>query len=138
MADAVIQLRENCGADLAATALESGYPIGMDVEVVSAEALREAAASAADRYEREHVTAFVWRRPERFRAVYVDRRPDLRSLRLAVDTPEDFELVSDIYAALHQPGRCFGLREIEALLADRPDLRHLNASVEQNPYEWGN
>lgn len=54
-------------------------------------------------------------------------------LRLTVDTPEDFELVTRIFAELHRPGEIFPLEEIVALCRRRPDLVAINAGVNQQP-----
>lgn len=69
------------------------YPDGLDVEAVAASALADAAAEAMDAVEREHVTPFIYRRPERFRlgAVLHDRY--LAHVRLTVDEPPDLEAV---------------------------------------------
>jgi spore coat polysaccharide biosynthesis protein SpsF len=56
------------------------------------------------------------------------RRPDLR---LTVDTPEDFELITRIFDQLYEEARIFPLKDIVALLDSRPDLRAINAQVEQ-------
>ncbi len=77
------------GADYVANVIEPRtYPVGMDTEVVSAEALLAADAEATDPYDREHVTPFVRSRPERFPqlAVTLDppprrRAPDARHAR---------------------------------------------------------
>ncbi len=130
---AVLALARASGLPLATTALESGYPVGLDTEVVSREALCRADAEARDPYEREHVTPFLWRRPGRFPFVCLDRTPDLRSWRLAVDTPEDYELVARIYEALHPTDPEFGFEAVEALLAERPEWLAINAGVVQRP-----
>jgi spore coat polysaccharide biosynthesis protein SpsF len=75
--------------------VEAGLPLGTAVEAVRTSALYEAAALASDRYDREHVTPFLYRNPARFRAVSVPapawlRRPDLR---FTVDTPGDLVFV---------------------------------------------
>ncbi|MBN1887077.1 MAG: glycosyltransferase family protein [Thermoflexales bacterium] len=59
--------------------------------------------------------------------------PALRwpKLRLTVDTPEDFELVSRIFDELYEGGHVFPLRDIVALCRRRPDLVAINASVQQ-------
>lgn len=54
-------------------------------------------------------------------------------LRLTVDTPADFELVTRIFDELHVPGRVFTLQEIVALCRRRPDLIAINAAVQQKP-----
>ena len=56
------------------------------------------------------------------------RRPNLR---LTVDTPEDFELVSCIFAELYEPGEVFPLSAIVQLCRRRPDLVAVNAHVRQ-------
>jgi spore coat polysaccharide biosynthesis protein SpsF len=54
-------------------------------------------------------------------------------LRLTVDTPEDFDLVSCIFDELYEPGKVFPLRDIVALCRRRPDLTAINAGVGQKP-----
>lgn len=52
-------------------------------------------------------------------------------LRLTVDTPEDFSLVSAIFDELYTPGQVFPLKDIVALCRRREDLVLLNSAVEQ-------
>jgi len=134
---AVLALRVRTGVALASTALERGYPVGLDTEAVCAKALLEAEREAQDPYEREHVTPFLWRRPERYPALYLDHRPDRRDLRLSVDTPSDYALVSAIYDSLHASSPCFGFCEVERLLDNHPELAELNRNVHQKRLEWG-
>jgi len=54
-------------------------------------------------------------------------------LRLTVDTPQDFELVTSIFDELYKPGQVFSLAEIVALCRRRPDLVAVNAGVKQKP-----
>lgn len=80
-----------------------GPPLGTAVEVVRGSALVEAHGDNPDRYEREHVTPFLYRRPGRFRIV---RRlihssfcyPDAR---VTLDTEEDYALLTRVYDALY-------------------------------------
>ena len=97
--------------------------------------LREADAEARDPYEREHVTPFLWRRPERFPALYVDHQPDRRHWRLVVDTAEDYAMAVAVYDALHADDPLFGLETLEKFFAARPDILAMNAHVAQKPYE---
>ncbi len=120
---AVLAAFRACGADYARTAFTSGYPHGFDTEVFSIASLRAAHAEAIDAYEREHVTPFIWRRPERFDAVYLDARPDRRSWRLTVDSQEDYRLACDIYEALHADNPQFGYADIVSLFAARSELK---------------
>lgn len=122
------------GIRYARTSFDSGYPHGFDTEVFDAEALYEAEAKASDPYEREHATPYIWRRPENFPATIIDVQPNRRDWRLVVDTPEDYRLVSAIYDALYPRNPNFGLPEIAALFAARPDLLAINAHVGPQTY----
>lgn len=58
------------------------------------------------------------------------RRPDLR---LTVDTPEDFALISEIFAHCYEPGKVFSLERIIALCDEKPQLLELNRNIVQKP-----
>lgn len=112
--------------------LGGSFPDGLDCEVVSAAALARAYRDARLRSEREHVTPFIWKRPDVFRCVMVRFPERLGHLRWTVDEARDLELVRAVYARLYAPGRVFGWAEIAALLASEPGLVALNASIERN------
>jgi spore coat polysaccharide biosynthesis protein SpsF len=126
----VLSLLRESGAGYARTAIESGYPLGLDTEAIDAELLRLALRESADPFEREHVTPFIWRRPERFPFVMLDRVPDRRAWRLTVDTAEDYELAKAVYDELHPRDAEFGFAAMERLLTERPQLLKINSSVE--------
>jgi spore coat polysaccharide biosynthesis protein SpsF len=126
---AVLAARRAQNVPYARTAIDTGFPIGLDVEVVTAAALREADAEAADPYEREHVSPFVWRRPERFGCLVLDRRPDRRNWRLTVDQPEDYRLAQAIYNEAFPQTPQFDFPWIERLLQSRPDMLEINAHI---------
>lgn len=122
-------------AAYASNAMESGYPLGFDTQVTGMKALREADAEAADPYEREHVTPFLWRRPERYPALYLDHHPNLRHWRLVVDTQDDYAMACRVYDALAPRDPMFGLQALRSLFAAQPELLAMNAQVRQTPYE---
>jgi spore coat polysaccharide biosynthesis protein SpsF len=98
--DAAVALHLETGADYTANTAGRTFPKGLDVEVCRVAALEAAWAEAEDPYEREHVTAFLYRRPERFRLASLTRDPPLK-YRWTVDTPEDFAFVEAVYEALY-------------------------------------
>jgi spore coat polysaccharide biosynthesis protein SpsF len=105
------------------------YPDGLDAETFTAQMLAAAWSEAGEPYEREHVTPFIWRHPERFPAVVLEAERDLGDERWTIDYPADLELVRALYARLQDDGdRPFGFREVLALLEREPDLRLLNAA----------
>lgn len=120
-------------ADYASNTLERTYPRGLDTEVVGAEALRIAGREATDPAEREHVTPFVWRRPERFALRSVRDVTDRSTLRWTVDVEEDLALVRAIHEELR--GEAFDVEEILEVIERRPELATHNAGVAQKPVD---
>lgn len=115
----------SAGAD--ASRLEGGsFPDGMDAECFNFASLEKAWKEAQDPRDREHVTRFIWRRKGLFRCgkVYPDR--EYRNLRLTVDYPQDFEVVSRIYEKLFSEGDVFHLSDIVALLDRTPEITKPN------------
>lgn len=121
------------GADYASNTLERTHPRGLDTEVISVEALQTAGREAADPAEREHVTPFIWRRPDRFRLRSVRAATDRSDMRWTVDVAEDLALVRSIHDELGPEP--FDVDEILELLDRRPDLRALNAQISQKPVD---
>ncbi len=108
------------------------YPRGLDVEVVARRALEDADARLGrDAPEREHVTQYLYRNPERYRIEDLRLPLDLSFLRWTVDTEDDLSLVREIYGELFASDPGFGLRDVLALLGRRPELLLVNAHVRQ-------
>ncbi len=118
--------------DYVSNSLERTYPRGFDTEVFSFAALERAHAEAHEGPEREHVTLHIYRHPEKFRLFCVKEteHPD-PALRLTVDTPEDYEMLSTIASALYPKNPLFDWDDIRAYLAANPTVREINAHIEQ-------
>lgn len=97
-----------------------GPPLGTGVEAVRVGALRRAAAEAVQPYEREHVTPYIYRHPERFAQ---SRRPAPAAWtfpgRVTVDTQSDYDYIKALYADLYQ-GRPLHTEELIPWLARHP------------------
>lgn len=120
--DQVIDLHLSSGADYTSNTVERTYPKGLDVEIVKAPLLLEAAAEGHDPYEREHVTPFFYRRPERFRLAQLTQAVDQNLWRWTVDTPADFAFTASVYEALYRDKPDFLSEDIAALPGhDRTD-----------------
>lgn len=115
--------------DYVSNMIEPTWPYGMAVEVFSFEALADAHREAKDPGEREHVTPFIYWRPQRYAIHSLKMSRDLSHLRWTVDTPEDFELVSRLLTAL-KPGQT-KLEDVLALLGQHPDWSSINDHVKQ-------
>lgn len=125
------------GCDYASNMLEPTYPYGMAVEAFCLEALAEAHARASDPAEREHVTPYIYWRPERFRLRSVRMEPDLSAHRWTVDTPEDFRLVSLILESLYPTNPEFALADVVRLVEAHPHWEEINRNVLQRSVERG-
>lgn len=89
---------------------ERTFPVGLDCEVMRADALLTASAEATDPYDREHVTPFLYRNPDRFRIAGHAAPRRMEDIRITLDTPEDFA-------------------RLEALVAARPEVLDVDADV---------
>ncbi|HEY2358039.1 MAG TPA: glycosyltransferase family protein [Phenylobacterium sp.] len=114
--DEVIAHHYSAAADYTSNTLGTRtYPHGLDTEVIRPAVLLQAAERAQDPYEREHVTPYVYRRPETFRLAGVARAESLAGLRWTVDLPEDLAFVRSVYAKLYPFNPDFDSEAVAAL-----------------------
>jgi len=98
-----------------------GYPIGLNTEVFSIDALELAWKVARTPREKEHVTPVMYEQPMHFHSEsYVTSR-DLSTLRLTVDTFEDYENMERLMQLLRSPIDATVNDVVEAL-ETHPDL----------------
>ncbi|MGJ8697646.1 MAG: cytidylyltransferase domain-containing protein [Verrucomicrobiaceae bacterium] len=119
------------GADYTIT---SGLPLGMNAEVVSFDALKQAHEEAVDPYEREHVMPFVVRRAGRFkvRTVALEAPESTKGLRLTMDYPSDYALLNLIFG--HFEGGRFSLAGLGELVASQPWMREVNPNHQKREF----
>lgn len=113
--DACVLRRLELGVDYCSNGRRRTYPHGLDVEAFTLEALLTAGREATDPYDREHVTPFIYRHPERFTIGELAQDRDEGHLRWTVDTPEDFAFVERVYAALYPIKPDFTSDDVRAL-----------------------
>ncbi|MCA9802628.1 MAG: glycosyltransferase family protein [Cyanobacteria bacterium HKST-UBA02] len=124
--DAVIERHLSGGYDYTSNSIERTYPDGLDVEVMKFSVLQTACQEARLSSEREHVTPFIYKHPERFAIGQRRQGEDLSSLRWTVDEPQDLVLIEKIYEALYPIDPGFGQAQILELLSQNPDLLEIN------------
>ena len=105
------------------------YPIGMDFEIMRVDALKKAYFEAQTSVEKEHVTPYIWKRPELFRLANMQQSLDESSYRLTVDTQEDYLLIQNILESLYPKNPEFTLKDVMSLLEKHPDWAKSNAHV---------
>lgn len=131
--DKVISEHIEGGYDYSSNMIERTYPRGMDTEVVRYETLEYAWKTTADKDDREHVTLYVRRHPEKFTMHSVVREGEpLDHIRLCLDTEEDYKLISGIYNNIYN-GDVITLDEVLKLFSEKPELLKLNEMISQKP-----
>ncbi len=121
------------GADFVSNNLEYTTPRGTDVRVFSTDALAEVDRVSQDPADREHVSLHFWEHPEKYRLrnVRTEFPPEVADLRLTVDTPEDFELIRQVFENLHPENPAFTLADILELFQRKPELPQINQTIQQ-------
>lgn len=127
-------LENQPGVDYVSNGLVPTYPRGMDAEVFSMTTLEEAWKESSLPADREHVTSYIYRHPERYRLANVACSQELSHHRWTVDTPEDFELIRNMLQALYPWKRAFTLEDMVKLLQDHPKWAEINAGIKQKDF----
>lgn len=133
-----MELHRQEEADYTSNTLTRTFPDGLDVEVIAAQALREAASEATEPYEREHVTPFLYRRPQRYGLATLLGPSLLGDERWTVDTAADLDFVRQVVASLTDPERA-GWQEIRAITGSRrsPTAAMPGESLGSRQHQYG-
>lgn len=110
------------------------FPRGLDAEIFAYSSLATGAAEARETFEREHVTPFIYRRPDRFKLGRPVGPPPGAPLppagRWCVDEAADLKLIRLLLAEL-PTGGVFGWRDVCMLISQHPDWADVNRDVAQ-------
>ncbi len=128
------------------------YPIGLDTEVFTFDALEQAWEQAEETHQREHVAPFFYEdipvedlhysinkvslakslSPRGFKVGLLHYHKELGHHRWTVDTPEDLELVRAVAACF--PDDRFSWLDVLALVDEEPEIARLNAAVQHKTH----
>jgi spore coat polysaccharide biosynthesis protein SpsF len=127
--DATIHKVVGAGADYGSnTPPRRTFPKGLDVECMTAAAIRAAAERATSPEEHEHVTWALHRRPDLYRQAFLSQAADEGEVRWTVDYPDDYTFVAAVYDALYPTNPAFTSDDVRALVRARPDLAHFGGA----------
>jgi spore coat polysaccharide biosynthesis protein SpsF len=106
-------------------------PLGL-TEAISRRALEIEAAEVEPGFRRESITIFLREHPERFRIRTLPPDPFLHQsdVRLTLDYPEDYELLSTVFERLGGE-RPIAYRRALEFLRDHPEVASINAGKAQ-------
>jgi spore coat polysaccharide biosynthesis protein SpsF len=140
-ADALVAAAVDRHVDYASFRRGDGRPVMLTalsffLEIVSRDCLDRAAREITDPFLREHVTLGIYQCPQRFDVHWLDvpsccNDPDLR---FTLDTPDDLELLGEMFLALGDDALTVTAEDAVRLVAGRPDWRARMAALNRtNP-----
>lgn len=113
------------------------YPIGMDTQVFSTALLALADREGKSQEDREHVSWFIRRQPERFRKLHLPAPPELHwpNLGLTLDEYPDYVLIKKLYEHFYLRNPYFSCSDIIRYLRSNPELLQINAGIKRKEAE---
>jgi len=129
--DRMIQSFFNNGCDYLSNTINQTYPLGMNIEVFSQQALKKSYMNYSEDYESEHVTPYIYMHPELFNICQEHLNKDYSFLRLTVDENKDFILIKSIIERMYLVNTNFGLEDIIQEYIKDPDLFLINSGIVQ-------
>lgn len=108
---------------------------GLDLEIIKYSALEKAWRESVHSFEREHVTQYIVRRPEKFKLQDFESPVGyFGDCRWTVDQPEDFEVVKLIYKHFLNTdlGDKFSYKDILSFMEEHPEIKEINKKYSRN------
>lgn len=131
--DTCLELLAESGADVAGNEFPQTFPLGFNVRAYKFSTFREAEARDSDPAYREHAGYSIRSQPEKFKVANWEADGEMKwpALRLTLDTPQDYRLISAVYDALYSKNADFSAEDVVAFLKTRPDLVAINSEITQ-------
>jgi len=115
--------------DYVSNTLMRTFPRGLDVEVMSFDALEKAWQEDDNPAWREHVTPCIYHQPEKFKIRNVANDTDYSHMRWTVDTPDDLTFIRKIYEYFQRDD--FTWKEVLHSLGIHPEWMEINRHIQQ-------
>lgn len=108
------------------------FPEGLDVEVLTFNALEISYNNVISDFDKEHVTQYIHKNKDMFKIANIQNDKDLSFYRWTLDTIEDYQFAQKIYSELYKEGEVFLREEILELLEKSPLILELNNKVNRS------
>jgi glutamate-1-semialdehyde 2,1-aminomutase len=112
--------------------LSGEFPDGLDCEVFSFWVLEDTWKHATLPSEREHVSPYMIKYPEKYNIGRYEKFKGLGHHRWTLDEEVDYRLLTVMFDQLYEPGKFFLTQDILELLAREPDLIKINDGIIRN------
>lgn len=116
--------------DYISNTIKRTYPRGMDCEVFSINALERAYRDAESESDKEHVTPYIYKNPDKFKISNYCADEDNSKYRITLDVEEDFEVISFIIKEINNKMLDFSYESVIKIIEDSK-IYTINQHVEQ-------
>ena len=120
--DDAVRMALASGADYTSNRVQRTFPVGLEVEVIKASVLREAAAEARGPQARVSPTAAIRNQPERWSQAHLKTSRDWSKLDWRVKTAADLAFARSIYDALYPVDPDFRMGDVLDLVESHQDI----------------
>lgn len=117
--------------DYVSNTINPTFPDGLDTEIFSFSALKQAADNAKLKSEREHVTSYIKNNPKKFKLYNYKNEQDYSKYRWTVDEKRDLEFVRKIYFKM-RPKKIFSMDDILNIIFKNPEIQKINSGIMRN------
>lgn len=108
------------------------YPVGMNFEIYTYEALERIWKGTCDPFYREYPFEYVYKHGDLFKTLFDKNKDNLSHIHLTVDYEEDFKIITQIYESLYVKNSNFDLNDILYLIQEKPDMLNSNKNLKRN------
>ena len=130
LVDQCVQEFKNSNVDYFSNIEPPTFPDGLDIEVMSLASLKIANKEASTKYDREHVTPYIHKNPEKFQISNFENDIDLSNFRWAVDEKDDLLFVKKIVSKLNK--KPILINDILNVIKNEPKIFEINLNVNRN------
>ena len=104
------------------------FPDGLDVEILTFNALERAWKEARLASEREHVTPYIWKNPSLFKIFTLKSSTDISKYRFTIDHMRDYVFLKKIFEYV----KPLSVDSIIDFLKKNPAIMEINHQIERN------
>lgn len=109
------------------------FPEGMDINVITCEAVETAFARALAPSQRIHAFSYLTRHPNEFAVSNFENDTDLSKHHWSLDFPEDLDFIRAVYGHIYQPGEVIGMAQVFGLIEENNDIAAMDKALQRGP-----
>ena len=112
--DLIVEEHLKKGVDYTSNTIKRTYPRGLDVEVFNFDILKKVYKNAKSAYDKEHVTPYIYKRPNIFSTINVKAPKKITApdIRITLDTQSDYRLLCDLFNSLYPANNFFNAYDV--------------------------